>query len=108
MVNQFMVTSEVLTKEKHDGVYVLILGKSGEARYPCLDRWRASNLEQSHQENRSKLVQVPGNLQKLQCLLMGVPDKLGKQNHCRKEKSRSVASSVDRHSSRACDVEVQR
>ena len=61
-------------------------------------RWRLS-LFKMHQENRSTLVrgQILGNLQKLQCLFMGVPDKLleaelltqrEEQKHCQWRRQR--------------------
>ena len=87
---------------------MLVLGKSGKARHLCADKWCAGCAKQMHLKNRSGLVQIFTKLQKLQCLFMGVPDKLWRQNYCHKEKSRSIASSTDRHSSRACDVETQR
>ena len=37
----------------------------------------------------------------------GISDKLWTHNHCHKEDCRSIASGANRHSPRACDVEVQ-
>ena len=42
---------------------------------------------------------VPGksHIQRLQCIFMGVPNQLWRQNHSHQEKSRSITSSTDRH-----------
>ena len=87
---------------------MLILRKSWEARHLCAYRWSAGSAQQVHQKNRSRLVQILTHTQKLQCLcFVGVPNQIWRQNLCHQEKSRSIASCADRHSSRTCNVEVQ-
>ena len=82
---------------------MLILEKSRKPRYLCLDRWCANSAKQTHQENRSRLVQILSNPVR------------GSTRHTLeaellppREEQEHIASSADRHSSRACDVEVQK
>ena len=96
MVNQFVVTSRLNKGEASRQLCLFLVKVERQDTYALTDGAQvvlSKRIRGTDQDWSKKLLGISGQLWR-------------RQNHCHQEESRSITSSTNRHSSRACNVEV--